>query len=110
MEMLSLSFKTILLEYYDLDTSSLSILIELLKHHLFQVYINVIGVTHNIICLFRGQLVTNMKKQELGSAIYLTASLFNHSCNLNMKLRFALIFFYGTLCMITIKHIIFIYN
>lgn len=90
--MLSLSFKSILLEYYDLDSSLLSILIELLKYHMFQVYINVIGIGQNIIHLVRGQLVTNMKKKELGSAIYLTASLFNHSCNLNMKLRFALIF------------------
>ena len=101
MEILSLSFKTILIDYYDLDSSSLSILIELLKHHLFQVYINAFDVSQNIICLFRGQLVTNMKKQKLGPAIYLTASLFNHSCDLNMKLRFAVIFFYGTLCMIT---------
>ena len=81
-----------LLSYYELDSLSLSALTDLFKYHLHQVNINGCIVRVHVMTETRVQvtneLISTTKIQKLGKAVYLTASLFNHSCDPNLTLRF----------------------
>lgn len=84
--------KNIFSEYYELDNSSLPYLTDLFEYHMCQARINSYAVKENTLFKHQDKLTKKtaptLLSEILGTAIYLTASLFNHSCNPNVIVRF----------------------
>ena len=80
--------KDLLLRYYGLDSQSSDSLIQLLQYHMLQLRFNTNTVSVNTLsAISDGRNVRDVIQQKLGSAVFLTASLFNHSCDANVFFR-----------------------
>ena len=80
--------KDLLLRYYGLDSQSSDSLIQLLQYHMLQLRFNTNTVSVNTLsAISDGRNVRDVIQQKLGSAVYLTAALFNHSCDANVFFR-----------------------
>ena len=82
------------MNYYELDSSFLPCITNLLIYHMCQARINsctviVHGMAETHVDV-TNELVPTMSVQWLGLGVYLTGSLFNHSCDPNVILRFEL--------------------
>ena len=81
-----------LLLYYELDSSFGDSLTELFKYHLCQVRINSFTVQMQVVADNKvketGETVKTISSVKLGTGVYLTASLLNHSCCPNATLKF----------------------
>ena len=77
------------LKYYDFDQSALDPFSELIKYHMLQFRVNAYAVESvTTIKGAGGEQVQELVEHQLGRALYLTGSLFNHSCDPNIVFRF----------------------
>ncbi|XP_019854155.1 PREDICTED: uncharacterized protein LOC109583310 [Amphimedon queenslandica] len=85
-------YSVMLTELYCITTPSQSTsLQELIKRHMLQIKDNYFLVHTNVLppnCQQMGPEMANVDETKLGCALYLTASLFNHSCDHNMLRKF----------------------
>ena len=85
-------YSVMLNELYHITTPSQSTsLQELIKRHMLQIKDNYFLVHTSVLppnCQQMGPEMASVDETKLGCALYLTASLFNHSCDHNMLRKY----------------------
>ena len=84
-----------LIRFFNLEECHARSLYDLLRYHMCQIRFNTCTVSVNTLAMVEDEkedVVKEVVKQKIGIAIYLTASMFNHSCDPNVFFRFASFF------------------
>ena len=85
-------FKKHLIRFFDLEEFHAHFLYGLLRYHMCQLRFNTSTISVNALTMIEdeedGGVVRDVVQQKLGFAVYLKASLFNHSCDPNAFFRF----------------------
>ena len=91
-------FKQHLIRFFELRDCHARTLYDLLRYNMCQLRFNTTTVSVNALATLEdegeeGYNVRDLVRQKLGNALYLKASLLNHSCDSNVFFR--LVFLYG---------------